>query len=184
MELSRVPVKRAQVHRHDPQSLALDPGQDITDEPSPYAVGFDQDQGTFSHEFSFAEEAVAPTKPRRETDRQPLGHLDPGLFHAGRYAEAVEAQMRSENLTKVQYPSDSTEAAPDLRLALPNGRTSRSVRPVDPANVRIAVFECKNVGSGCALPSRPFSGGGREGRDHRGDCNAYRREHEHYAHGR
>jgi hypothetical protein len=79
MELSRVPVKRAQVHRHDLQSLALDPGQDITDEPSPYAVGFNQDQGTFSHEFSFAEGAVAPTKPRRETDRQSSGHPGFGL---------------------------------------------------------------------------------------------------------
>src|SRR5208337_4527890 len=32
------------------------------------------------------------------------------------YAEAVEAQMRSENLTKVLYPSDSTEAGRELRL--------------------------------------------------------------------
>ena len=42
--------------------------------------------------------------------------FDLGLFNAGRYAEAVEAQMRSENLTKVLYPSDSTEAGRELRL--------------------------------------------------------------------
>ncbi len=38
--------------------------------------------------------------------------FDLGLFNAGRYAEAVEAQMRSENLTKVLYPSDSTRGRP------------------------------------------------------------------------
>ena len=42
--------------------------------------------------------------------------FDLGLFNAGRYAEAVEAQMRSENLTKVLYPSDSTKAGRELRL--------------------------------------------------------------------
>jgi starch phosphorylase len=42
--------------------------------------------------------------------------FDLSLFNAGRYAEAVEAQMRSENLTKVLYPSDSTEAGRELRL--------------------------------------------------------------------
>ena len=42
--------------------------------------------------------------------------FDLGLFNACRYAEAVEAQMRSENLTKVLYPSDSTEAGRELRL--------------------------------------------------------------------
>ena len=42
--------------------------------------------------------------------------FDLDLFNAGRYAEAVEARMRSENLTKVLYPSDSTEAGRELRL--------------------------------------------------------------------
>jgi starch phosphorylase len=42
--------------------------------------------------------------------------FDLGLFNAGRYAEAVAAQMRSENLTKVLYPNDSTEAGRELRL--------------------------------------------------------------------
>ena len=42
--------------------------------------------------------------------------FDLGLFNAGRYAEAVAAQMRSENLTKVLYPSDSTPAGRELRL--------------------------------------------------------------------
>ncbi len=50
--------------------------------------------------------------------RARAGHesFDLGLFNAGRYAEAVAAQMRSENLTKVLYPSDSTEAGRELRL--------------------------------------------------------------------
>jgi glycogen phosphorylase len=39
-----------------------------------------------------------------------------GLFNDGRSAEAVKAQMRSENLTTVVYPSDSTEAGRELRL--------------------------------------------------------------------
>ena len=42
--------------------------------------------------------------------------FDLGLFNAGRYAEAVEARMRSEHLTKVLYPSDSTPAGRELRL--------------------------------------------------------------------
>jgi starch phosphorylase len=42
--------------------------------------------------------------------------LDLTLFNDGRYAEAVEARMRSENLTKVLYPSDSTPAGRELRL--------------------------------------------------------------------
>jgi len=50
--------------------------------------------------------------------RARAGHesFDLGLFNDGRYAEAVAAQMRSENLTKVLYPSDSTEAGRELRL--------------------------------------------------------------------
>src|ERR1035438_9671070 len=36
--------------------------------------------------------------------------FDLALFNAGHYAEAVEAQMRSENLTTVLYPGDSTPA--------------------------------------------------------------------------
>ena len=42
--------------------------------------------------------------------------FDLALFNEGRYAEAVEARMRSENLTKVLYPSDSTPAGRELRL--------------------------------------------------------------------
>ncbi len=42
--------------------------------------------------------------------------FDLGLFNEGHYAEAVEARMRSENLTKVLYPSDSTPACRELRL--------------------------------------------------------------------
>ena len=37
--------------------------------------------------------------------------FDLALFNAGHYAEAVESQMRSEHLTKVLYPSDSTPPA-------------------------------------------------------------------------
>ena len=42
--------------------------------------------------------------------------FDLALFNEGHYAEAVEARMRSENLTKVLYPSDSTAAGRELRL--------------------------------------------------------------------
>jgi len=42
--------------------------------------------------------------------------FDLALFNAGHYAEAVEARMSSEHLTKVLYPSDSTPAGRELRL--------------------------------------------------------------------
>ncbi len=53
-----------------------------------------------------------------------------GLFNEGRYAEAVEAQMRSENLTKVLYPSDSTEAGRELRLKQQYFLVSCSLRDI------------------------------------------------------
>ena len=56
--------------------------------------------------------------------------FDLGLFNAGRYAEAVEAQMRSENLTKVLYPSDSTEAGQELRLKQQYFLVSCSLRDI------------------------------------------------------
>ncbi|MGO9079081.1 MAG: glycogen/starch/alpha-glucan phosphorylase [Streptosporangiaceae bacterium] len=56
--------------------------------------------------------------------------FDLGLFNAGRYAEAVEAQMRCENLTKVLYPSDSTEAGRELRLKQQYFLVSCSLRDI------------------------------------------------------
>ncbi|HYB15079.1 MAG TPA: glycogen/starch/alpha-glucan phosphorylase [Streptosporangiaceae bacterium] len=56
--------------------------------------------------------------------------FDLGLFNAGRYAEAVEAQMRSENLTKVLYPSESTEAGRELRLKQQYFLVSCSLRDI------------------------------------------------------
>ena len=56
--------------------------------------------------------------------------FDLNLFNAGRYAEAVEAQMRSENLTKVLYPSDSTEAGRELRLKQQYFLVSCSLRDI------------------------------------------------------
>ena len=56
--------------------------------------------------------------------------FDLDLFNAGRYAEAVEAQMRSENLTKVLYPSDSTEAGRELRLKQQYFLVSCSLRDI------------------------------------------------------
>ena len=56
--------------------------------------------------------------------------FDLGLFNAGRYAEAVEAQMSSENLTKVLYPSDSTEAGRELRLKQQYFLVSCSLRDI------------------------------------------------------
>jgi glycogen phosphorylase len=56
--------------------------------------------------------------------------FDLGLFNAGQYAEAVEAQMRSESLTKVLYPSDSTEAGRELRLKQQYFLVSCSLRDI------------------------------------------------------
>ncbi len=56
--------------------------------------------------------------------------FDLSLFNAGRYVEAVEAQMRSENLTKVLYPSDSTEAGRELRLKQQYFLVSCSLRDI------------------------------------------------------
>jgi starch phosphorylase len=56
--------------------------------------------------------------------------FDLALFNAGRYAEAVEAESRSENLTKVLYPSDSTEAGRELRLKQQYFLVSCSLRDI------------------------------------------------------
>jgi glycogen phosphorylase len=56
--------------------------------------------------------------------------FDLGLFNAGHYAEAVEARMRSENLTKVLYPSDSTPAGQELRLKQQYFLVSCSLRDI------------------------------------------------------
>ena len=56
--------------------------------------------------------------------------LDLDLFNAGHYAEAVEARMRSENLTKVLYPSDSTPAGRELRLKQQYFLVSCSLRDI------------------------------------------------------
>jgi glycogen phosphorylase len=56
--------------------------------------------------------------------------FDLDLFNAGHYAEAVEAQMRSENLTKVLYPSDSTAAGRELRLKQQYFLVSCSLRDI------------------------------------------------------
>ena len=56
--------------------------------------------------------------------------LDLNLFNAGLYAEAVEARMRSENLTKVLYPSDSTPACRELRLKQQYFLVSCSLRDI------------------------------------------------------
>jgi len=56
--------------------------------------------------------------------------LDLTLFNAGLYAEAVEAQMRSENLSKVLYPSDSTPAGRELRLKQQYFLVSCSLRDI------------------------------------------------------
>ena len=56
--------------------------------------------------------------------------FDLALFNAGLYAEAVEARMRSENLTKVLYPSDSTAAGRELRLKQQYFLVSCSLRDI------------------------------------------------------
>ena len=56
--------------------------------------------------------------------------FDLALFNAGHYAEAVEARMRSEHLTKVLYPSDSTPAGRELRLKQQYFLVSCSLRDI------------------------------------------------------
>ncbi len=56
--------------------------------------------------------------------------FDLGLFNEGHYAEAVESRMRSENLTKVLYPSDSTPAGQELRLKQQYFLVSCSLRDI------------------------------------------------------
>ncbi len=56
--------------------------------------------------------------------------FDLGLFNDGRYAEAVEATMRSEHITKVLYPSDSTPACRELRLKQQYFLVSCSLRDI------------------------------------------------------
>ena len=56
--------------------------------------------------------------------------LDLTLFNAGLYAEAVEARMHSENLSKVLYPSDSTPAGRELRLKQQYFLVSCSLRDI------------------------------------------------------
>jgi starch phosphorylase len=56
--------------------------------------------------------------------------FDLGLFNAGHYAEAVEARMRSEHLTKVLYPSDSTPTGQELRLKQQYFLVSCSLRDI------------------------------------------------------
>jgi glycogen phosphorylase len=56
--------------------------------------------------------------------------LDLALFNAGLYAEAVEARMRSENLSKVLYPSDATPAGRELRLKQQYFLVSCSLRDI------------------------------------------------------
>ena len=56
--------------------------------------------------------------------------LDLTLFNEGHYAEAVEARMHSENLSKVLYPSDSTPAGRELRLKQQYFLVSCSLRDI------------------------------------------------------
>ncbi len=56
--------------------------------------------------------------------------FDLGLFDAGRSAEAVENQVRSENISKVLYPNDSTEFGRELRLKQQYMLVSCSLRDI------------------------------------------------------
>ena len=47
--LGQLAVDRAQLQRDEVEPLALDPGEDLADQPAPDAVGLDQDQGAFGH---------------------------------------------------------------------------------------------------------------------------------------
>jgi glycogen phosphorylase len=56
--------------------------------------------------------------------------FDLAMFDQGRYAEAVEATLRSENITKVLYPNDTTEAGRELRLKQQYFLVSCSLRDI------------------------------------------------------
>ena len=56
--------------------------------------------------------------------------LNLALFNEGHYAEAVEARMHSENLSKVLYPNDSTPAGRELRLKQQYFLVSCSLRDI------------------------------------------------------
>src|SRR5207302_6675929 len=56
--------------------------------------------------------------------------FDLSLFDQGRYAEAVEAAIRSDNITKVLYPNDVTEAGRELRLKQQYFLVSCSLRDI------------------------------------------------------
>jgi starch phosphorylase len=56
--------------------------------------------------------------------------FDLGRFAAGQYAEAVQDAVRSENITKVLYPDDSTERGRELRLKQQYFLVSCSLRDI------------------------------------------------------
>jgi glycogen phosphorylase len=56
--------------------------------------------------------------------------FDLGRFSAGRYGEAVEDIVRSENISKVLYPDDSTELGRELRLKQQYFLVSCSLRDI------------------------------------------------------
>ncbi|HEY6794895.1 MAG TPA: glycogen/starch/alpha-glucan phosphorylase [Kineosporiaceae bacterium] len=56
--------------------------------------------------------------------------FDLARFEAGRYAEAVEAIVRSENISKVLYPDDSTPTGRELRLKQQYFMVSCSLRDI------------------------------------------------------
>ena len=74
--------------------------------------------------------------------------FDLALFNAGHYAEAVEARMRSEHLTKVLYPSDSTPAGRELRLKQQYFLVSCSLRDI------IRRFRFRNDNNWDAFPDK------------------------------
>jgi hypothetical protein len=48
VRLCSCPVEGAKLQRGDPQTLALDPADDLTDQSASDAVGLDQDKGSLS----------------------------------------------------------------------------------------------------------------------------------------
>src|ERR1019366_5085947 len=90
------PVECPQVHRNDPQSLGFDPGQDISDEPALHSVGFDEDQGTLSHEFLLGvgvaapDDAMMPDEPGQAND--PLVTGMPRICRGIRINQSLNAE--------------------------------------------------------------------------------------------
>src|SRR5512144_2437823 len=67
--LGDAPIQRAQLERDEREALALQPGDDLADQPAPDAVRFDEDEGAL--EIGHEGTLPAATDPQRDHPQQP-----------------------------------------------------------------------------------------------------------------